>query len=74
MVDRIASSHLWEGVIAGMVMCATWVAMTGATLPAPLTPALLNAAAAAGAVLLLVCGAVLTWRWRKSRRETPPVL
>jgi len=25
-------------------------------------------------VLLLVCGAVLTWRWRKSRRETPPVL
>jgi hypothetical protein len=40
--------HLWEGVIAGVVMAVTWVAMTGGLLPAPLTPALLNAIGIAG--------------------------
>jgi putative Ca2+/H+ antiporter (TMEM165/GDT1 family) len=60
--------HLWECIIAGVVMAATWMAMTGGPLPAPLTPALLNAIGIAGAALLLVCGAWLMWRRRHMSR------
>ena len=55
-------SHLWEGVIGGVVMVATWAAMTGGALVAPLTPMLLNIAGAAGLVLVLFCGTWLVWR------------
>ena len=60
--------HLWEGVIAGVVMAVTWLAMTGGPLPAPLTPALLNAIGIAGVALLLVCGAWLAARRRRTSR------
>ena len=59
---------MWEGVIAGVVMAVTWLAMAGTTLPAPLTPALLDAAGIAGVALLLVCGAWLGWRHRHASR------
>ena len=61
-MDWGRDSHLWEGVIAGAVIVITWMAMTGGPLPAPLTPALLNVAGAAGAALLVFCGAWLAWR------------
>jgi putative Ca2+/H+ antiporter (TMEM165/GDT1 family) len=61
-MDWGRNSHLWEGVIAGLVMVATWAAMTGSQLPAPLTPAILNVIGAAGVILLAVCGTWLGWR------------
>jgi hypothetical protein len=60
--------HLWEGIIAGVVMAVTWMAMTGGPLPAPLTPALLNAIGIAGVVVVVVCGAWLVRRHRRTSR------
>ena len=54
--------HLWEGIIAGVVMAVTWAAMTGGRLPAPLTPLLLNIAGLAGVALVLFCGTWLALR------------
>ena len=59
-------SHLWEGVIGGVVMVATWAAMTGGALIAPLTPMLLNIAGAAGAVLVVGAGLMLFLRSQRS--------
>jgi len=67
MIDRIASSHLWEGVIAGTVMAVTWLVMTGGSLPAPLTPVLLDVIGATGVALAVVCGGLLAWRRRSAR-------
>ena len=61
-MDWGRDSHLWEGVIAGVVMVVTWAAMTGSQLTAPLTPALLNAIGVAGVLLLVVCGSWLVRR------------
>jgi hypothetical protein len=60
--------HLWEGIIAGVVMAATWLAMTGGTLPAPLTPTMVNTVGIVGAALLLFCGTLLVRRHRRRSR------
>jgi hypothetical protein len=49
-------------------MAVTWMAMTGGPLPAPLTPALLNAIGIAGVVVVVVCGAWLVRRHRRTSR------